>query len=324
MSMSTKEKALQEKEAGNSAYKKRDFSAALEHYEKAIKIDPTDMTFLLNKAAVYIENKEYEKAAKECEIAIEVGRTNRADFKIIAKAYARMAVAHLRLKNLKEALVYYQKSLAEYRTPETRAKIAEVEKLIKEDERKAYIDPEKSLLEKTKGNEYFQKGDYPSAMKHYTEAIQRNPEDAKLYSNRAACYQKLAEFRLALQDCDECIRLDSSFVKGHIRKGMALTALKENSKATAAFQKALELDPNCQEALDLYRKCRMASNENPEEVRQRAMDDPEVQKILGDPAMRMILEQMQSDPKALHEHLKNPDIAAKIQKLLESGLIAIR
>ena len=31
------------------------------------------------------------------------------------------------------------------------------------------------------------------------------------------------------------------------------------------------------------------------------MNDPEVQAILGDPAMRLILEQMQKDPAALKE-----------------------
>ncbi|XP_064490068.1 stress-induced-phosphoprotein 1-like [Ornithodoros turicata] len=324
MAGDSREQAVVEKEAGNAAYKNKDFENAHNHYDKAIQLDPTDISFRTNKAAAYFEQKEYQKCIEECEKAVETGRENRADFKLIAKAYARMANAYVRLGDYPNAKTYYQKSLTEHRIPDTLAKLSEVERVIKEQERKAYINPELSLEQKNKGNELFQKGDYPSAVKHYTEAIKRNPEDARLYSNRAACYQKLAEFQLALKDCEECIRLDPEFLKGHVRKGMALMAMKEHSKAVNAFQKALEIDPNNQEALDGYRRCTLASNADPEEVRKRAMADPEIQKILGDPAMRLILEQMQNDPKALQEHLKNPDIANKIQRLLESGLIAIR
>ena len=42
--------ALEEKEKGNAAYKKREFTTALEHYDKAIELDPTNVTFLTNKA----------------------------------------------------------------------------------------------------------------------------------------------------------------------------------------------------------------------------------------------------------------------------------
>jgi hypothetical protein len=100
--------------------------------------------------------------------------------------------------------------------------------------------------------------------------------------------------------------------------------LKEKTKAQSAYAKALELDPTCQEAIDGYRQCAMEAAMNPEEARARAMNDPEVQRILGDPAMRMILEQMQTDPKAVQDHLKNPEVKAKIQKLIESGLIQVR
>lgn len=82
--------ALTEKDHGNECYKKKDLDSALKHYQKAIEYDPTDITFYTNMAAVYFEQKEYEKCIKECEKAIDIGRENRADFKLIAKAFTRI------------------------------------------------------------------------------------------------------------------------------------------------------------------------------------------------------------------------------------------
>ncbi|XP_047019376.1 stress-induced-phosphoprotein 1 [Helicoverpa zea] len=315
--------ALLEKDQGNECYKKKDLENALKHYQKAMEHDPTDITFYTNMAAVYFEQKEYEKCIKECEKAIDIGRENRADFKLIAKAFTRIGNAYKKMEQWKLAKTYFEKSMSEHRTPEIKTLLSEVERRIVEEEKKAYVDPVKAEQEKELGNDYFKKGDYSTAVKHYTEAIKRNPDDPKLYSNRAACYTKLAAFDLGLKDCDQCCKLDPKFIKGWIRKGKILQGMQQHSKALTAYQKALELDPSNAEALEGYRACSTQLNSNPEEVRKRAMADPEVQQILRDPAMRCILEQMQQDPQALQDHLKNPDIAAKIQKLLESGLIAI-
>lgn len=45
---------------------------------------------------------------------------------------------------------------------------------------------------------------------------------------------------------------------------------------------------------------------------------------MTDPIMQQILQQAQSDPASLQEHLKNPMVKQKIQKLISAGIIKTR
>ena len=132
------------------------------------------------------------------------------------------------------------------------------------------------------------------------------------------------EFNLALKDCEKCIELDASFIKGFIRKGHVCIALKNYSKAEDAFQKALAIDSTNVEAMEGYKTASRSASADPEAVRQRAMQDPEVIEILQDPAMQMILDQMQREPESAREHLRDPAVASKMKKLMESGIVSMR
>jgi len=319
--------AMEEKQLGNTAYKSKNFETALEHYSKAIELDPSNMVFLTNKAAVYFEMGDMEQCREQCHKAVEVGRDNRADYKLIAKAFSRIGNSYMKEDDLENAKKFFNKSLTEHRTKDTLNKVQDIEKKMKEKERLAYLDPVKCEEERLKGNEHFKKGAYPEALKCYSEAIKRNPENHTVYSNRAAAYMKLCEFGLALKDTEECIKIDPTFVKGHVRKGGALEAMKQFTKAMDAYQKAMELDPKNKEAKDGCSRCLhhdYANRNNPEEVQKRAMNDPEVRRILQDPAMKMILDQISNDPKALGEHMKNPTVKHNIQKLIDVGILQVR
>ena len=50
-----KAQALKEKEAGNVAYKKKDFDTAIQHYTKAIELNDEDISYIMNRAATYLE-----------------------------------------------------------------------------------------------------------------------------------------------------------------------------------------------------------------------------------------------------------------------------
>lgn len=322
--MSAQEQAISEKNLGNEAYKKKEFAKAHVHYDKAIELDPANITFYNNKSAVLFEEAKYDECIEMCKKAVDVGRDNRADYKLIAKAMARAGNAFHKMSNLKEALTWIQRSLSEFRDPELVKKAKTLENEIKEAERRAYINPEVAEQEKQKGNELFKAGDFPGAMKHYNEAVKRDPDNAILYSNRAACLTKLMDFQRALDDCETCTKKDPKFIKGYIRKGAVLSAMKEFGKAQKAYEDALVIDPSNAEALAGLRNCIHSNDESPEKARERAMNDPEVQEILRDPGMRLILEQMSNDPAAAREHLQNPDIAKKILKLRDAGIIQMR
>eukprot|EP00053_Salpingoeca_punica_P016469 m.155734 g.155734 ORF g.155734 m.155734 type:complete len:590 (-) comp16969_c3_seq5:1128-2897(-) len=322
-----KAKAAAEKELGTAAYKKKDFENALKHYEAAAALDPYDMVFQLNISAVYFEMKEYEKCIAACVKACEVGSENKAPYENIAKAQARMAKAYGEMEKYEEGIKWYEKAMTNKRLPEyVKAKQA-LEKEWKEKQAKAYLNPELSLQHKNTGNELFKKGQFAEAVQEYSEAIRRNPSDGKLFSNRATCYTKLAAFDLALKDADECIRLEPKFAKGYTRKGQALIFMKKFNEAMRAFQEAIELEPGNPEAAEGIRKCYEGMNSegmSREDRARAAMQDPEIIEILRDPVMNMILESMQSDPAAAQEHMKNPEIAKKIQRLVQAGIVSVR
>lgn len=336
--LNKKKEALQEKELGNEAYKKKEFDRAIQHYNRAIELYDQDVSFLSNRAAVHFEKADYEECIKDCDAAVERGRELRADYKLIARALTRKGNALVKLDRLEEAIAIYKKSLTEHRNADTLKRLQETEKALKEAQQAAYINLDLSAEEKEKGNAAFKEQRYPEAVQHYSEALKRgppsvNPEAFKLYSNRAACYTKLGALNEGLKDADECIRLAPDFTKGYSRKGHLQYFMKEYDKAIETYQEGLKHDPENHELKEGLMRCVQAINKmNRGEVDEaelkerqaRAMADPEVQGILTDPVMRQVLQDMQEDPAAAQQHMRHPDIARKIEKLVAAGILQIR
>ena len=160
--------------------------------------------------------------------------------------------------------------------------------------------------------------------------MKRNPKDHVPYSNRAACYQKLMEWQLALKDAETCVAMEPTFVKGRSRKAGIHYYLKEYHKAMDTYNEILKLEPENEEAktgLDNVVRMVNAQSQSGEvdaERQARAMADPEIQAILGDAQMRSILNEMQTDPKKAQAAMNDPAIAAKLQKLIAAGVLQVR
>ncbi|GAB7350207.1 hypothetical protein MBLNU459_g0866t1 [Dothideomycetes sp. NU459] len=323
-----KEEADQEKKLGTEKYKKRQFDDAIAHYSKAWELHK-DITYLTNLSAAKFEKGDYQGAIDACNQAIEYGREVLADFKIIAKAFGRIGSSYEKLGDLPSAVTNYQKSLTEHRTPEILAKLRAAEKAAIKAEKDGYIDPAKAEEARELGNQKFKEADWPAAVEAYSEMIKRAPEDARGYSNRAACFIKLLGFPSAVQDCDIAIGKDPSFIRAYLRKAQALFAMREYNKcidvcseATAhdvGGKNAREIDQQSQKALQAQFSAREGETE--EQTMERIQRDPEIVGILQDPVMQSILQQAKGDPAALQEHMRNADIRSKVQKLVAAGVI---
>lgn len=286
-----KEEAEKEKALGTENYKKRQFDEAIEHYSKAWDTFQ-DITYLNNLGAAYFEKGDYEKCIEACTKAVEEGRAIYADFKLIAKSYARIGSAYEKQENFEKAVEFYNRSLTEHRTPDVLKKLRNAERVKLDADKKAYVDPAKAEEARELGNKKFKENDFPGAVAAYTEMTKRAPEDARGYSNRAAAFVKLFEFPSAVEDCNIAIQKDPKFIRAYIRKAQAYFGMRKYSECVDACAEAQQVDvehhngANAREIEQQQQKAFGAmysarDNETEEQTRERLQQDPEVSESCG-------------------------------------------
>ncbi|XP_037422746.1 ankyrin-3-like [Triticum dicoccoides] len=104
------------------------------------------------------------------------------------------------------------------------------------------IDELKSL-----GVKSVKRNDYSTAATVYSVAIEHDPHDATLFSNRSLCWLRMGDGHNALQDALACREMRPGWPKACYRQGAALMLLKDYGGARDAFLDAAKLDPQSSE-----------------------------------------------------------------------------
>lgn len=200
------------------------------------------------------------------------------------RAFGRIGTSYEKMGDLPNAILNYQKSLTEHRTPDILTKLRTAEKAKIESERTAYISPEKAEEARELGNKKFKEADWPGAVEAYSEMVKRAPDDPRGYSNRAAAFIKLMTFPSAVQDCDDAIKKDPKFIRAYLRKAQAYFAMREYNKCIDVCAEAMEKDEggaNMREIEQQQQKAMQAQysareGETEEQTMERIQKDPEV------------------------------------------------
>ena len=138
----------------------KNYSRAIESYNKAIAVNPKDATAFKNKGIMHYEKGEYNIAIENYDIAISV------DSKY-ATAYNARGVAYYRLNNKDKAIENYTQA--------------------------SNLNPDYARAYNNRGMIYSEKGEYDKAIADYNKALEINPQYIDVYYNRARVYRQLAE-----------------------------------------------------------------------------------------------------------------------------------
>jgi len=260
---------------------------------------------------------------------IQKSREGLYDYVKLGKALARKGTAYFAQCNYDEAIELYKSSLLENSDPAVKDQLKKAEKAKKDDEAQKMIDPVKAEEHRQQGNKLFEGGDYPGAVKEYTEGLKRDPNSKALFSNRCAAYIKLMEWQDGLKDAEKCLKMDPVFVKAYARKGTIHHFMKEYHKALATFDQGLKIDPESRDCKEGKQRTMSAiqtgayagDKQSDEERLRHAMADPEIQMLMSDPRVRQLLKDLQENPTAGQQALRDPFLGEAFNKLIAAGVV---
>jgi len=321
--------ALKAKEKGNTLYKAKKFDEAIAAYDEAIALDPTSMTFLSNKAAVYFTSKRYELCVTACMDAVEVGKNNRAPYEDRSKAFFRCAKAHQKLGDLASAIEMCKNAQLESYEKATQRLMKTMELEKRQKDAAAYQSEEKAEEAKQLGNTHFRGKEWGPAVAAYEDAVKRAPKNATIRNNLAAALCKVMDFNGAKREIEVALDIDPKYVKAWARKGDIEVLMKESHKAMESYKKGLMLDSSnktCREGLQKVtaQVNQGSANMTEEERKERAshaMADPEIQAILTDPMINQVLKDFNENPNAAQQAMSDVGVRTKIEKLIAAGVL---
>ncbi len=94
-----------------------------------------------------------------------------------------------------------------------------------------------------RGNAYYRLKNYRRALVDYDEAIRLDPRDSASYFNRGLVYEELGDTRRALQNYGEAIRLKPDDSEAYLNRGLVFLNTAKFDEALPDFSRAHELDP---------------------------------------------------------------------------------
>ena len=157
---------------------------------------------------------------------------------------------------------------------------------------------------KDKGNALVKEKKYKEALDCYSKAIEIDPNDPILYSNRSAMHLNLSEFDQALADAEKALSIKSDYAKAYLRKGKALEGLNKVEEALNAYKSGLEKEPTNAQLLQASKELEETLNNPFLKNYPKLFTDPRTAGMMRDPQFKNLIDFAMRDQKILMQMMQ--------------------
>ena len=267
-----REESLVAKVEGDQQYGQGNFDKALEYYEYALTLDPTNEYALGNIGLVYLKRTDYEKSMEYTDKALshllfcsnytKAGNSSNTfgdpvDNQLEIKFLLRRGKCYEMVGNYEKA----KKDLdACVRLDRRNKEAATMLKKVQE-----HINGVLYQENKTEAERLFKEKKWSEALEYFEKCLKITRKastisNISVFVNKTACLLALGQIELLVNECNNAIRLVKNFkvkectreekekVKNMevillLRKGKAFIKMNEIRKAIESYESALDLDP---------------------------------------------------------------------------------
>ncbi|KAJ9662142.1 Hsp90 cochaperone [Coniosporium apollinis] len=167
---------------------------------------------------------------------------------------------------------------------------------------------------KAEGNKLFAEKKFQESIEKFTQAIELEPSNHVLYSNRSGSYASLKDFDKALEDATKVTEIKPDWPKGWTRKAAALHGMGDLVGANDAYEEALKLDPNNAQAKSGLASVKRAIEAEAQEDGLSGDPSGGLGNLFNDPQM---IQKLASNPKT-SGLLADAEFMGKLQRLKQN------
>ncbi|MFH2094973.1 MAG: tetratricopeptide repeat protein [Bacteroidota bacterium] len=227
---------------GDVNYKAGDFKAALEDYNKAVKLDPTYERFYSNRGSAKESLGDYQGALDDFNKAIELNP-------VFPTPYLNRGIVLSKTGDYPGAIKDYTKTIeldpgccdAYLSRGSALSMQQDYTGAINDFSRAIDIRPDNHLAWSNRGIARSKINDIQGAVNDFTKAIQLKPDFADPYSNRGYLKMQSGNFQSAISDYNIAISLNPSLAVAYMNRAMALVQAGKTDEACKDFAVAYQL-----------------------------------------------------------------------------------